>query len=51
MRALSNLALGLGLVIASMGHAEESYPNLIGTWSGTAGGVLVTAPATSPKSA
>lgn len=44
MRALSTLALGLGLLFASMAHAGESYPNLIGTWSGTADGVFVTAP-------
>ena len=44
MRALSTLALGLGLVFASTAHAKEQYPNLIGTWSGTADGVFVTAP-------
>jgi len=44
MSAPSTLVLGLGLVFASMAHAEESYPNLMGTWSGTADGVFVTAP-------
>ena len=44
MRALSTLALGLGLVFASLAQAEESYPNLVGTWSGTGDGVFVTAP-------
>ena len=44
MRIVLALVFGLGLLFADTARAQDSYPNMLGTWTGKGEGVFVSFP-------